>query len=247
MSILRSSLSVMTFLLVLGAPLRANDTEIGLSVGAGNPGQKNLNLSNGTLVLGTGTAVSTQFSGPWKLAGIDVAQELFRGEAVKFWLRAGYTSALGNLDYAKDGQDSPVAYAYHSETINGSLSYSNLTYGLGLSFLTNKVGEYGISVDRRTHRTTLKGTLTHVDLPGSLGSSAYSRSLSDSDFLVTLSMTFVQAHPTFKTYQRIYYGFSMGGDSGDMRADHQGYLMSDAYLVRTHPSQELRFGFGFRL
>jgi hypothetical protein len=243
----RSTFLAMTLPLVLSTPMMANDTELGLSIGAGNPDQKNLNLSNGTLISSTGTSITTQFSGPWKLAGIDLARELVRGEKMSFWVRAGYTTALGNLDYAKDGQDSPVAFEYNSEVINGTVSYSNYTYGLGLSFTTNKVGEYGISVDRRTHHTKLSGTLTQINIPGTNSTSGYSLSTTDSDYLVTLSMTFVQAHPTFKTFQRISYGFSFGGDSGDVQADHQGYLMNSAYLVRTHPSQELRFGYGFRL
>jgi hypothetical protein len=246
MSTHRSSLLVL--ILVLAPALGAADTELGLSLGAGNPAKDNLNLANGTLITGTGTAINTQFSGPWKLAGFDLAQELARGERVRFWVRVGYTTGLGSPAYVKDGQDSPAVDAYTSEVVNGTLTTSAFTCGLGLSWVTNKLGEYGLDVARRTNRTKVSGTLTTLSFPeGPGGTSGYSLSDTDSDWQVTLSMTFVQAHPTFKTFERLSYAFALGGASGDVAADHQGYLMGGAYLARTVPGQELRFGFGFRL
>jgi len=241
-------LPLTTLLLALAVPAAAGEAEVGLSVGAGSPGQRNLNLSSGTLVLDTGTTITTQFAGPWTFAGLDLAYALGHSERWTFWARAGYAASLVSRDFAKDGQNSPAALSYRSETINGTVNYEALAWGLGVSLATNQVGEFGLSVDRRSNRTQLRGTRTVLAIPGggSPGQTGYSLGSTASDFLVTLSMTFLQAHPTFKTYQRIAYGFALGGPSNAIQADAQGWTMGRAYLDRTNPGQELRFGYGFR-
>lgn len=227
-------------------PLAAGDLELSVSYGFAFPGNRNLYLVNEDSN-GLGTFVQTRFGGPWQQPGLRVGYELFRAQGVRTWVQAGYATSLGGLDYSKVGQNVSLA-SIASETFNGTVKASRMDLGLGLTFDTGKLGEYGAALLYRSHRIALDGTLTTATITGATVTtvaSGSSQSATVSDVALELSMGLVQPHPTFKTFQRISMDWGFGGSGGTVNAGD--WRLDKDYLVRLKPASSFQFTFGIRL
>jgi len=233
--------------LLLAAAAHAGDLEMSVSLGSGYPVKPNLYLQ-GQGGAGTTTFVQTRFTGPWLLGGVHLNYEWYRHEAWKFWAGAGYESGLGSPSYYKLGQSTVPATSSSTQILNGSAKYSRCQVGLGATRATGTLGEYGVYLWRRTNRIALEGDLSSFQVQGTaLTSQAapYSSHSSAYDYMLELSMGFVQARPTFKTFERISLGSAFGPGYGNVGAGD--WQLEHAFNNRLRPTLELRFAFGVRL
>ena len=192
--------------------------------------------------------MQTRFTGPWLLGGVHGNYEVYKREAWKFWVGAGYETGLGSPAYSKLGQSTYQAATSSTEILEGSAKYSRLQFGGGATLATGTLGEYGIYLWRRLNRIGLDGTLSTFQVQGtglaSQAAGTHSAS-SASDFMVEFSMGFVQTRPTFKTFERIALGSAFGPAYGNVGAGD--WQLDHAYNDRLRPTLELRFSFGIRL
>jgi len=225
---------------------QARELEFSLSLASGFAVKPNLYLE-GQGAEGTGSFVQTRFSGPWLMGGLHANCEVYKLEAWKFWAGAGYESGLGTPGFYKFGQASQ-ATASSTEILNGSAKYSRFQLGVGATLATGTLGEYGAYLWRRTNRLGLDGTLSTFNVQGTALTSknvGYGSTSSASDFMLELSMGFVQARPTFKTFERISFGSAFGRGFGNIAAGD--WQLDSAYNDRLRPTIEVRFSFGVRL
>jgi hypothetical protein len=228
---LRSLLPVLALLVT--APLSANDFEVGLGFGSGSPTQKNLFVRQNPVFL------ETRFNGPWTLAGLNGAFEVFRGESTKLWVTAGYGTSLGSPAYYQDGSS---GYSY--DALDGKVSYASFSGGLRVSFQTPHLGEYGIELAWRQHGVTYSGSRTQSSGAAPVRQDVSIKSTS-SDLFLNLSAGIAQKHPTFSTFQRVGLGLSLGSKAGDVAAGDWNF--GPKYLERVRPATELTLAFGIRL
>ena len=243
----RSPLLLLAILLA-AAPARAGDLELSLSLGSGFPVKPNLYLENqGTA--GSSTFVETRFSGPWLLGGAHLNVEVYKAQAWKVWAGAAYTSGLGAPAYYKLGQETLQASSVSTEILNGTAKYRRYQFGGGTTFTTGTVGEYGVFLWRRLNRIGLDGALSSFQVTGGSltapGATNLRTSSSRDDFMLEFTMGFTQAHPTFKTFERIGLGTAFGPGFGNVGAGN--WQLDDAYNDRLRPTLELTFSFGVRL
>ena len=230
----------------LTATLGAGDLEFSLGYGLAFPGSRNLYLDTQGAG-GTGTFIQTRFQGPWTEPALEAAYEVARVHGYRTWVRAAYATSLSGLDYTKVGQNLGSA-SIQSETFNGTAKNSQLLLGVGVTYDTGKLGEYGAALFYRSNRIGLSGTLTSAaDLSSNLTStpSGWSQSATVADLDLRLSMGLVQTFPTYRTFQRISLDWGFGGASGDVAAS--GWQLDKAYLQRLKPSSGFQFAFGIRL
>ena len=233
--------------LMLAAPALAGDLEMSVSLGAGYPVKPNLYLENAGSS-GSETFVQTRFTGPWILGGAHLNYELYKHEAWKFWVGAGYETGVGSPGYYKLGQSTPQTPSSSTQILNGSASYSRYQFGVGTTLATGTLGEYGLYLWRRINRVGLEGNLSSYQVQGTaLTSQAASYSVHSNapDYMVELTMGFVQTRPTFKTFERIGLGSAFGPGYGNVGAGD--WQLENAYNDRLRPTLELRFTFGVRL
>ena len=234
-------------ILMLATAAQAKDLEVSVSLGSGYPVKPNLYLQ-GQSQDGSTTFVQTRFTGPWLLGGVHLNYEVYKHEAWKFWVGAGYESGLGSPAYYKLGQATYQASASSTEILEGSAKYSRYQFGGGATLATGTLGEYGIYLWRRVNRLGLEGTLSTFQVQGT-GLAAQTvgtnGSSNRSDFMVEFSMGFVQTRPTFKTLERISLGSAFGPAFGNVGAGD--WQLEHAYNDRLRPTLELRFSFGVRL
>ena len=234
-------------LLVLPVAAQARDVELSLALGAGYPVKRNLYLVDDQGG-GSSTFVQTQFSGPWLLGGARASYELLKTGPWKFWAGAGYETGLGSPSYYKTGQATVQAASSTTETLNGTAKYARYQIGLGATLATGTIGEYGAYLWRRAHRTSLDGTLSTYQVQGTeltSGNTPFSMHASDYDYMLELSMGFVQPRPTYKTFERIAFGTAFGPGFGLVNAGN--WQISPAFAERLRPTLEISFSFGVRL
>ena len=242
----RSSLSVLV-LLLLPCAAGAKDLELSLSLGEGYPVKRNLYLVD-NLGSGTSTFVQTQFSGPWVLGGVHVNGEFAKAGAWKFWAGAAYESGLGSPSYYKTGQSTVLAATSNTENLNGTAKYSRYQVGLGTTVATGTLGEYGCYLWRRSNQVKLDGTLSTFAIQGTSITSQnapYALKSSGYDYMLELSMAFVQAQATTRTFERISLGTAFGPGYGLVGAAN--WQLDPAFADRLRPTLELSFSFGVRL
>jgi len=230
----------------LASTLGAGDLEFSLGYGLAFPGSRNLYLdTQGTGEVGT--FVQTRFQGPWTEPALEAAYEVYRTRGYRTWVRAGYATALSGLDYAKVGQ-SITSASLQSETFNGTVKDSQLLLGVGVTYDTGKLGEYGAALFFRSNRIAASGTLTTAaDINSNFSNtpSGSSQSATVSDLDLRLSMGLVQTYPTCKVFQRISLDWGFGGSSGNVGA--ADWQLNKAYLQRLKPSSGYQFAVGIRL
>jgi len=234
-------------LLLTPLAVRANDVELSVSLASGFPVKPNLYLQ-GLGATGTSTFVQTRFSGPWLMAGLHANYQVYKLENYKFWAGGAYESGLGSPSFYKLGQFNNGAIASTTEILNGTAKYSRYQLGVGATLATGTLGEYGAYLWRRTNRLGLDGTLSTFNVQGTALTSknvGYGSTSSASDFMLELSMGFVQARPTFKTFERISFGSAFGRGFGNVAAGD--WQLDSAYNDRLRPTIEIRFSFGVRL
>ena len=234
-------------ILLVPATAGARDLELSLSLGSGYPAKPNLYLETQG-ASGTSSFVQTRFTGPWLLAGAHVNVEVYKVEAWKFWAGLGYEGGLGSPNFYKLGQATSQATTSNTEILNGSASYSRYQIGVGATLATRTLGEYGAYLWRRTHSIGLSGTVSTLALQGATltpGGSGYSSHSTASDYMLELSMGFVQARPTCKTFQRISLGTAFGPGYGSLGAGD--WKLQGAYNDRLRPTLEVHFAYGVRL
>lgn len=228
-----------------GVMAMAGDLELALNVGMGFPSKKNLHEE--AMVGVNDYFLMTRAGGSRNLVGLEGAWELFKDEKTKLWLTGGLKNSFGSSEYTQVGQ---VIYPDKTSTtqiLNGNIRYLQMGVGVAMTFATGQLGEYGLGVDFRNHRVTVKGDLINTTLGGNPVASRYKESSNSFDMCVKGSVAFVQAHPTFKTFQRIGYGIGLGRHHGDYASLDRAWRVSDAHLDRLRPTQELTFAFGVRL
>jgi hypothetical protein len=243
---IKSYRAILAFLM-LAAAAQAKDLELSLSLGSGYPVKPNLYL-NGQGTSGTSTFVQTRFTGPWLLGGAHLHYEVYKVQAWKFWAGAGYEAGLGSPAYYKLGQSTYQAATSSTEILDGSAKYSRYQVGLGATLATGTLGEYGVYLWRRVNRISLDGTLNTFQLQGTaLGAqtASYATRATASDFMLEATMGFVQARPTFKTFERIGLGSAFGPAFGTVGAGN--WQLDPAFNDRLRPTLELSFSFGVRL
>jgi hypothetical protein len=227
--------------------LQARDLEFSLSLASGFAVKPNLYLE-GQGAAGSSSFVQTRFSGPWLLGGLHASCEVYKHEAWKFWAGAGYEAGLGTPGFYQFGQATSQASSSSTEILNGTAKYSRYQLGVGATLATGTLGEYGAYLWRRTNRLGLDGTLSTFALQGTAlnaKAAGYASSSSASDFMLELSMGFVQTRPTFKTFERISFGSAFGKGFGNVAA--ADWQLDSAYNDRLRPTLEIRFSFGVRL
>jgi hypothetical protein len=173
---------------------------------------------------------------------------VYKREAWKVWLGAGYESGLGSPAYNKVGQSTVQATSSGTQILDGTASYRRYQFGAGTTLATGTAGEYGVYLWRRINRIGLDGNLSSFQVQGTaLTSQAAPSSThsSASDFMLELTMGFTQARPTFKTFERISLGSAFGPGYGNVGA--RDWQLENAYNDRLRPTLELRFTFGVRL
>ena len=247
MSCRRISRSALVLLLAPFTVAQARDLELSLSLGEGYPVKRNLYLLD-EQGGGSSTSVQTQFSGPWLLGGARASCEVVKAGPWRFWVGAGYEAGLGSPDYYKTGQSIVQAASSNTETLNGTAKYSRYQIGLGTTFATGTIGEYGAYFWRRSHRTALDGTLSTWQVEGgqlTSGSNGYSLHASDYDYMLELSMGFIQTLPTFRTFERISFGTAFGPGYGLVNSGN--WQINPAFADRLRPTLEISFSFGVRL
>jgi len=228
-------------------PVRAADLELSLSLGSGFPVKPNLYLDDAG-ASGTSTFVQTRFSGPWLLGGLHATYEVYKHEAWKGWVGAAYVSGLGAPGYYKLGQATTQASAVSTEILDGTAKYRRFQFGGGATLTTGTLGEYGVFLWRRVNRIGLDGNLSTFQVTGTAltaQATGLHTSSSRDDFMLEFTMGFTQAHPTFKTLERIGLGTAFGPGFGDVGAGR--WQLDDAYNDRLRPTVELTFSFGIRL
>jgi len=230
------------------ASLCAGEVEASVVYGFVFPGNRNLNLDNP----GTGggsTFVQTRFAGPWQEPSVELAWEVARYQAMKVWVRTGYGASSRGRDYAKVGLETGST-GIASETFSGRAKVSQALGGLGLTFDSGQLGEYGVALLYRLNHITLDGTLTTA-VYGSAGlmpvATGYARNASVSDLDLRLSMGLVQVFPTCKLFQRISLDWGLGGNTGTVNGDATDWQLNANYLARLKPAAGFQFAFGVRL
>ena len=235
--------------LVLGGPAQAADVELAFSLGQGYPIKKDLYRQE-DLGSGSATFIQTRFSGPWNLGGLQASLELYKHEALKLWAGAGFVSGLGAPGYFKFGQNTVQGTNSTTEMLEGSGKYRRYQAGLGATWSTRTLGEYGAFLWMRSNRLTVSGTrtlITQQDLnpAPTLASSHSSLSNTANDAMLELSMAFVQPRPTFKTFERISFGTAFGHGFGEVGSG--SWQLEPTYPARLRPTVEIRFTLGVRL
>ena len=226
---------------------QARDLDLALTLGTGFTSRGNLYLEQNAPD-GSGTFLQTRFNGPWNLAGVLASVEMARRGSMKLWVGAGFVANLGSPAYYQTGQATIQATSSNTQILNGSASYRRIQYGIGATWTTGNLGEYGAYLWRRNHRLGLEGTLNTIAIQGTAltpGMASTSIHSSSADGMLELSMAFLQAQPTFKTLERISLGLGFGPGSGTLGASDWQLTGQDAERLR--PAMELRFAFGVRL
>jgi hypothetical protein len=229
--------------LLLGAcALRANDLELSLSLGSGYAGMQDLYLEDAQ-----GDTVQTRFQGPWTLGGIRADYQVYKHESLKYWVGAGYVASLGAPDYTQRGVLIPSALAGSTENFQGTCSYRREQAGVGATWSTGTLGEYGAFLWLRNNRLGLDGTASTIILNGSYETATASRSIRSNalDAMLELSMDFLQTQPTYRTLERISLGATLAHAYGNVAVTD--WQLNDAYAQRQRPGLEISFSFGVRL
>jgi len=236
-------------MVVLSPPslLRANDLDVSLSLGLGFPSKGNI-YNNDDEGGGSDTFIQTRTSSPWTLLGLQVNYEVFKQTSVRYWVGAGYADGLNAPSYYKFGQSTFQSTTSSTEIVNGTASYNRFQYGIGATWATGTIGEYGAFLWRRNNRFGIDGTVNTIQVQGTSltpGSGSVAAHSSVADFMLELSMGFLQAQPDFKTFERISFGLAFGPSYGNVGATD--WQLNDQYGERLLPSREIRFAFGIRL
>ena len=232
----------------LATTLAAGDLEFSVGYGLAFPGNRNLYLDHQDAA-GHGTFVQTRFQGPWNEPALELGYELFKVNGTRTWLRAGYASALSGLAYSKVGEQ-VTPTSIQTQTFNGTAKDSQMMVGLGLTYDTGKLGEYGAALYYRSNRINLSGTVVNAADTGSnftATPAAYAQAATVADLDLRLSMALVQTFPTCKTFQRISMDWGFGASSGTVNGDTSDWQLTKAYLQRLKPSSGFQFAFGVRL